>query len=55
MSANLKASHGGLVEVIAEHLPGRTAESHESLRQDSRYFGPDFNMPHFEYAYEILP
>ena len=48
MSENLKAGHGGLVDVISEQLPGRTAEIHEILSQDSRYFGPDFKTPHFE-------
>jgi hypothetical protein len=55
MSDNLKASNGGMVEVISEHLPGRTAEIHGSLSQDNRYFGPDFNMPHFKYVCKILP
>jgi len=48
MSENLKAGRCGMYDVISEHLPGRTAEIHEILSQDSRYFGPDFKTPHFE-------
>ena len=39
--------------MISERLPGRTVETYESLRYDSRYFGPDFNMLNFKYEYKV--
>jgi hypothetical protein len=49
MNGDLEGSGCSLIEVLSQHLPGRTEENHEILSNDNRYSDRDSKGARPEY------